>query len=394
MKTANRIQILRLLRRKSQSRSELSAETGLTRAAMSTIIGKLLQEEVVSETRGRRSAAGRRPVPVELRADYAYSLGLTISRVAVEVGLADFRGMLISRIPVDVRRANRAEALRRIKAALEGAMKEYPGARWLGLGISTPGPVDVATATVLSPPNFEMWHDACLRDEFKDLGIGNIFLENNAQALTMAEKSFGIGRMASSFVLIEVEAGIGGGLVFNGEIYSGWGGFGNEIGHISIDQNGPQCKCGLRGCVELYSAPARILTEVRKKHPGIRNWEHFIDRAIAGEPYCKKVLAKQAQALSTAIVNVINVLELDAVVLTGDILYRGELLRSEIERLVNEFAINRQRRQVPVYLSPLGERPELKAAAGIPAEKFFQGLVEPVRLKPNGSQGQPSARRK
>lgn len=380
MKAANRLHVLRLLRREKLARSELSLMTGLTRAAMSLIIGDLLKENIVAETRGRESAAGRRPVPVELRSDYAYSLGITISRTTVEVGIADFLGSITKRAPVDIRRVGGAEALLRIKESLRTLMHTKPGARWLGLGISAPGPVDVATATILNPPNFAMWHDICLRDEFNDLGIDNIFLENNSHALTMAEKTFGVGRKANSFVLIEVEVGVGGGLVIDNRIYSGWGGFGNEIGHTSIEQNGPQCDCGLRGCLELFTSPARILLEAQKKHPGIRNWRHFVDRAIAGEPYCRKLFSGQASALATAIVNVINMLELDAVVLTGDVLYRGETLRAEIERIVNQSAINRSRRHLPVYLSPLGERPELKAAAGIPAEKFFQGLAAPVRL--------------
>jgi predicted NBD/HSP70 family sugar kinase len=130
------------------------------------------------------------------------------------------------------------------------------------------------------------------------------------------------------------------------------------------------------------------------KSPGIRNWHHFVDRALAGERFFRQLLDRQVRALALVIVNVVNMLELDAVVLTGDILYRGETIRSEIERIVNRTAINRRRRQVPVFLSPLGERPELRAAAGIPTERFFQGLLEPARLKPNRSKLRSAPRQK
>jgi predicted NBD/HSP70 family sugar kinase len=221
----------------------------------------------------------------------------------------------------------------------------------------------------------------------KDVGLDSVFLENNAQALTMAEKTFGAGRQSNSFVLLEVEAGVGGGIVCNGELYSGWRGFGNELGHTSIDMNGPLCSCGLRGCVEMYAsvpkmlAKAQKLAKARKKVPRIHDWRSFMDRVAAGDSPCRDLLKEQARALGTAIVNVINVLELDAVVLTGDVLYRGEILRLDIERILNQTAINRWLRHIPVYLSPLGERPELMAAAGIPAEKFFQGQVEPAMVR-------------
>jgi len=214
----------------------------------------------------------------------------------------------------------------------------------------------------------------------KDLGLANVFLQNNAQALTMAEKTFGAGRQSRSFVLLEIEAGIGSGIVCNGGLYSGWRGFGNEIGHTSIDMNGPLCDCGLRGCVEMYASVPRILARARRKHSRIRSWSAFMDRAADGNAFCRGLLKDQARALGTAVVNVINVLELDAVVLTGDILYRGETLRADVERFLNKTAINRWLRHVPVYLSPLGERPELMAAAGIPAEMYFDGLADPTTL--------------
>jgi predicted NBD/HSP70 family sugar kinase len=389
MKAGNRLNVLRLLRRENFSRSELAEATGLTRAAMSLIVGELLVDGLVVEAGRRKSASGRRPVPVELNPEYAYSLGLTISRTGAEAGVANLCGRLLCRVPIDIAGLARQQALRRIKACLRDLMRKHasPSGRWLGLGISTPGPVDVASGTILNPPNFDIWHDICLANEMKDVGLDSVFLENNAQALTMAEKTFGAGRQSNSFVLLEVEAGVGGGIVCNGELYSGWRGFGNELGHTSIDMNGPLCSCGLRGCVEMYAsvpkmlAKAQKLAKARKKVPRIHDWRSFMDRVAAGDSPCRDLLKEQARALGTAIVNVINVLELDAVVLTGDVLYRGEILRLDIERILNQTAINRWLRHIPVYLSPLGERPELMAAAGIPAEKFFQGQVEPAMVR-------------
>jgi len=380
MKAANRLRVLRLLRRGPSSRSDLAASTGLTRAAMSLIIGELIEQGLVSEAGRRDSRSGRRPVLVELRPDYAYSLALTIARSRAEAGVADFTGRLVSRVPIDLEGVKLNAALARIRKTLT-QLTAAPR-RWLGLGISTPGPVDTSSGTILNPPHFDLWHNVRLCGALGGIGIEHCFLENNAQALTTAEKAFGIGRDCANFVLLVVEAGVGGGIVRGDEIYAGWRGFGNEIGHTSVDLYGPNCSCGLRGCVELYSAVPNVLAAARKQRRHISNWYEFIDLAEHGDTVCGALLTRQAEALGTALVNVLNVLELDAVVLTGDILYHGEMLRSKIERFIAEHAINRGLRQVRVSLSPLGERPELMAAASIVGEKYFAGQFDPFAVRP------------
>jgi predicted NBD/HSP70 family sugar kinase len=379
MKAGNRLGVLRLIRRGPIARSEIARDMGLTRAAISLIAGALHSEGLIFESGRRESAVGRQPTLVDLNPDYAYSLGMTVSRTGAEVGVCDLKGRLLCRTPVDIAGASRSEALLRLKNAAKVLLQRYPpdNRHWLGLGISTPGPVDVLSGQILNPPNFDRWHGTQMCDEMRDIGLGQVFLENNSQALTMAEKAYGIGRQCQRFILLVVEAGIGGGIVLGEHLYSGWHGFGNEIGHTSINQNGPLCDCGLRGCVELYASVPKLLAIARKRYPRIASWRDFMDLASSGYRLCENLLEQQIRALGTAVVNALNILEPDAIVLTGDILYKGEALRSGIERFVAGSAINRRLRQVPVHLSPLGERPELMAAAEIVMEQFFQGKLEP-----------------
>jgi predicted NBD/HSP70 family sugar kinase len=256
------------------------------------------------------------------------------------------------------------------------ASKGTSRGRLLGLGISTPGPVDVASKTILNPPNFDEWHNVNLGEEFHDIGGDHVFLENNSQSLTMAEKAYGKGRECASFVLLVVDSGIGAGIFRGNERHTGWRGFGNEVGHTSIDYNGPLCSCGLRGCVELYASVPAVLKRVQNTHPRIKDWRDFADFADTGDPAGQRVLDEQSRALSAALVNVLNIFELEAVILTGDVLYKGETLRANVERHINQSAINRRLRHIPVHLSPLGEHAEIMAAASIATEKFFQGELD------------------
>ncbi len=204
-----------------------------------------------------------------------------------------------------------------------------------------------------------------------------VFLENNSQALTMAENAYGTGRQFGSFVLLVVESGIGAGIIRGEERHVGWRGFGNEVGHTSINYNGSRCSCGLRGCLEVYASEHAVLSQARKANPKISSWEDLVDLTYAGDAVCRRLIDDQARALATGLVNVLNVFELDAVILTGTILYRGEMLRAAIEMYINQTAINRHLRHIPVRLSTLGDHAELRAAAGIVIEKLVAGELDP-----------------
>jgi predicted NBD/HSP70 family sugar kinase len=378
MKSMNRLRVLRLIQRGAVARSELAKATGLTRASMSLIIAELLEEGVLIETGLRRSTAGRKPVLLELRPEYACALGLTISRVGAEAGLVDLGGRLLFRCPVELNTASRARAILDIKHALRSVLESnVPKGRLLGIGINTPGPVDAQSGTVLAPPNFDLWHGVKLADKLKDVAGGHAFLDNNSQALTIAEKAYGAGREFNSFVLLVVDSGVGAGIIRGDERHVGLRGSGNEVGHNSINFNGPRCGCGLRGCVELYASVPAVLRRAQKDYPRLTSWQEFVDLAHTGDAICRRLMEEQARALATVLTNVLNVFELDAVVLAGDIPYRGDLLRASIERYINQCAINRQYHHIPVRFSMMGEHAGLRAAAGLAIDKFVMGELQP-----------------
>jgi predicted NBD/HSP70 family sugar kinase len=377
MKLMNRFRVLRLIRRGAVARSELARETGLTRASISLIVTDLVDEGVLIETGLRRSATGRKPVLLELNPDFACALGLSLTRGGAEAGLIDVTGRLLFRVPVTLNKTSRSRAILEIKQALRTVLGSRAlSGKLLGLGISTPGPIDALTGTILNPPNFNLWHNVNLCEELADTVDCPIFLENNSQALTMAEKAYGTGREFESFVLLVVDSGIGAGIIRGDERYVGWRGFGNEVGHTSINYNGPRCSCGLPGCVEVYASDLAILSRAKKFHPALTNWQEFADLAQAGDGPCRRLVDDQARALATVLVNVLNIFELEAVILTGTVLYHGETLRATIERLVNQTAINRHLHHIPVRLSTLGEHAGLRAAAGIAIERFVQGDLD------------------
>jgi predicted NBD/HSP70 family sugar kinase len=378
LKFINRLRVLRLIRRGPVARSELAREIGLTRASMSLIVADLIKSGVLIETGHRRSTMGRKPVLLEFRPDFACALGLSLTRTGAEAGLIDITGRLLYRRSVVLSRSSRPRALLDIKQALRGVLDAGASrGKLLGLGVSAPGPVDSAGGTILTPPNFDLWHGVSVCEKLRDAVDAPAFLENNSQTLTLAEKAYGLGRDFGSFALVVVDSGIGAGIMRGDERHMGWRGFGNEVGHTSVNFNGPRCNCGLRGCVEVYASTPAVVERARKEHPRLDSWTGFVDLAYEGDPACRVLLDEQARALATALVNVVNLFEVEAVILTGHVLYRGEMLRAAVERYVNQWAINRGLRHTPVRLSTLGEHAEVIAAAGLAIEKFVHGELDP-----------------
>jgi predicted NBD/HSP70 family sugar kinase len=380
MKLLNGQRVLRLVRRAPIARSELAAETGLTRAALSGIIRGFMNEGVLIETGKRTRSAGRSPVLLELRPEYAFAIGLALSRTEVVVGIVDLTGQVIKSFPVDVADASKNVALRLMKQGLKRALTTIRSrrGRYLGLGICSPGPVDINTGAILNPPNFDLWHGIHFAQEFGTICGPNIFVENNASALTIAEKAYGKGRDCESFLLLVVDSGVGAGFFRGDEIYRGWRGFGSEVGHTSIDLDGPVCDCGLAGCVELYASVPALMRRAKAQQPQIKSWHDLVDRAYEGDKLSRSLIQEQARALGTSLVNILNVLELESIILTGDVLYRGELLRSVIEQFINQTAINRRLHRIPVHLASYDQQAGLKAAGAVVAERFFHGEIHPT----------------
>jgi predicted NBD/HSP70 family sugar kinase len=273
----------------------------------------------------------------------------------------------------DNTKVNLERELNYIKHAISDLIKNsgIEEEKILGLGISAPGPLDVYNGTILNPPNFSLWHGVNIISELKKDIPFEIFLENNSTALTLAEKNISNSTKFSDFMLIVVDTGIGGGIVIDDKLYRGKEGFGCEIGHTTIDVNGKPCSCGNIGCLEVYASIPAILKKAWQYDTEIRSWEDIVDRAEQGNNYCLNIIREEARLLGAAIVNALNILELEAVVLTGYINYKPNMLIKLINEYVGKTAITRNIRSTEIFSSSLNKNSDIIAAASIVIDKFF-----------------------
>ncbi|MEI8200860.1 MAG: ROK family protein [Eubacteriales bacterium] len=374
MKSFNRRRILEHLRTQSTSRAELSRMTGLTRSAISLIVDGLLGDDILREGCEQGGRVGRKSVSLVINPLAFHSIGLTISRGQYAVGLVDFGGTIQKRIskPLDPHMSV-PDTLELIAKEAEMILRTNPlPGRLLGMGITAPGPLDVKRGMILHSPHFEKWSDVSIVDFFSRRIPGTILLENKANAMALAEKTFCMKGKYDSFLELVIDAGVGAGLIIEGDLYKGGTGFGNEFGHTSINMNGPRCDCGNFGCAQLYASIPNLLIEACKQDPLLDSWEQIADLSLAGNAAACSILEMEAEYLASIIVNAVNILDIEAVVLTGVIAYHPDELNDKITRKVNDRFIARGTRQIKILASRMAKYPDTLSSANLVMEHYVR----------------------
>ena len=378
MKLQNKRNIMDSLRVSPCSRAELAKQTGLTRAAISVIVDNLLKEGLVAEGEPIEGKVGRKSYRITLNPDRYHIIGITLERGCCCVGIAGFDGHVkcVERIEYDERTGQIDRILEDlVKIILNYEEKHAGKGQLLGIGITAPGPLNLEKGQILNPPNFEGWENIYIVDYFKKRLAAPVVLENDINALAFAERYYGIGRMYDSYLELQLDTGVGGGIILHGELYRGAAGMGNQVGHITINMFGDKCKCGNIGCAELYASIPHMVQRGMDINPQFYSWKRIVNLAHNGDEEAKKLIQMEAGYLSVVIVNVMNILDLDAVVLGGEAAYKGNMLSEMTESIVNSRIMGRDVHHIPVILSHMPEDGKMLAACNLIMESYIRTLL-------------------
>ena len=354
LKQNNRTLLLQQLQLHPRSRADLARLTGLTRAAITNIVDQLSSEGVILEGQRQEGGSGRPSVNLELNPEAYHAVGLCLKRDYMHMGIVDLCGNILynHREPIDNLPDDPQDAVAAVIGRIHRMLAQHPApGRLLGIGISSPGPLDRTTGYILKPPNFARFSNTPIAPLLASQFQCTALLENDIMALALAENVYGIRGKYANFLELVADAGIGGGLIQDGKLSQGMRG----LGHISLDIHGPRCQCGNYGCVEIFATISRIVEWARTPDPSLRDWSIIVDRAYSREPAAMHVLEKEAGYLAAAITTAANIVDFDAVVLSGSLAYRSRLLSEQIQGLVNQRTFNSNERTVEVIASQLPE---------------------------------------
>ncbi|MGL6280450.1 MAG: ROK family protein, partial [Gaiella sp.] len=316
---------------------------------------------------------GRPGIAIEL-AGTVGAIGLELNVDDLAACVEDVRGEVRfeAREEHDNRSVEAAVVLDRLAALAQRAMRAATadGIRIAGIGAAVPGLVRAATGTLLRAPNLG-WPEVDIAGELAArLDVEQtIQVDNEANLAALAEHWQGVARDLPSFVLLFAEIGVGGGVFVGDELFRGAHGFGGEIGHVTVDREGPPCACGSRGCLETF-----VGLEALARAAGLRTGPNAGSRSIAaalatgaraGDTRTLEVLAAAGETLGSVAASTVNLLDLQGVVIGGAYAPLAEWLAPAIARGLHEHVLAAAWSGCVVRASTLGESAPARGAAAL-----------------------------
>lgn len=262
-----------------------------------------------------------------------YAVGVDLGGTNIQAGLVLRDGHLAHQVtlPTDVERGPE-HVVARVAAAIEQVLDEgSDGTPPLGIGVGAPGKVANDQATVIQPPNFPGWTEVNLAERLGAYFSAPVLVENDANAAGLGSAHFGAGRDFGSFLMVTLGTGVGGAIVHEKRLFRGTTGGAGEIGHVSIDYEGPYARSGVAGVIEGYlgnrflvhHARGRLLTrETLLREIAGPEFEALTPKMLhyaaeRGDEPAREVLAWAGHKLGTALGSVVNLLDIRKVVVGG-----------------------------------------------------------------------------
>lgn len=348
--------------RGSLTQVELAGVTGLSPATVSNIVKELTTAGVLHTAPTSRS--GRRAQQVTLARTLGLVAGVHFGSRSLRVALADTAHRVVAEQRMPLAPEHRADAGLDRVALLVAEMVEQVDATMaevLAVGVGVPAPVDPTTGEVSSHGLLRGWDGVPVPEALgQQLGVP-VFVDNDANLGALAEARTGAARGRDHVVYVRASHGVGAGLILDGRLFHGRAGAVGEIGHTTIDENGPVCRCGNRGCLEMYVGAPVLVGMLASSH-GHLTLRDVVQRAQAGDLGCRRVLEDAGGHIGVALANVCNVLDPELVVVGGQLAQAGEVLLDAVRSALVRRALPSNAGPTPVVLSSHGEHAEVRGA--------------------------------
>lgn len=398
--SVNKSSIIKYLRRNGVcSRAQISKAMGLTQASISKITGQLIAENIVFETGYITGEKGRRSVGLALNTRCKKVLGVRISRRSFAVGLFDLGGNIYESISGQFdANVTLHDVIRRIKIQLHDFLDRYKDIA--AIGVAVPGPVDLRKAEILLTTSMATsdWTNVHLREEFgHDFPVEIVFC-HDAIAGGLANWWFGshVTHIQSSLVHFLVGDGVGAGYIVDGEMQQNRLSCSAEVGHVSIDVNGKRCRCGNRGCLEMYCSTFAFMEDVteRLRQPGAASSslarlsnptpQDVFFAAEAGDRLAQDAVDRLSRYMGYGVVNIINTYVPDLIVISNEMAKGGQRVLKGIKEVVRERVLPAVAENVDIQLEDdwLLNDPVLYGAGAVAINYCLESPISLLGSKP------------
>jgi glucokinase-like ROK family protein len=390
----NRSLVLDLIRTQGPiSRADVKRSTGLNFTTVTNAVNDLVAEGMVQEVGLGTSSGGRKPVLLTLNPGARFVLGCELQSTELVLGLFDLTGTLLARhAEAKSPATSPADVVQRINAAIPRVLQaaNITADRLEGLGVAAPGPLNSETGVLLTPPNMVGWRDVPLKQMLEQATGLSVVVEKDGNAAALGEVWFGSGQGARDLILLIVDQGIGAGIISGGHLYRGRHSGAGEIGHNTIDIDGPRCSCGNYGCLEAIAsgfALARKAGEAVRRGVSSRlavygefegsiGVPEILEAAELGDKLALDLLDECGRTLGIAVANVVNMYNPELIVLGGRLAQRSPIVMERAREIGAGRAFSVLAEGVRIVPSALGETLLLAGAAALVLARLFRGPVD------------------
>lgn len=383
MRAINRSLILNTIKANGPiARAEVARLIGLSPATVTGITAELIEEGFVYEKAAGDSSGGRPPILLAINPLGGYVVGIKLMEDHAIGALTDLEANILERhqLPLQDKSANNAIS---VMAALVEAlltMGSVPRKKLIGVGVGLAGTVDFNHGLLRQSPYFG-WRDMPVRDALQEQVSVPVFIDNDVNTFTLAERWFGSGQGMKDFLTVTIGRGVGLGIVTNGQFIRGAGGGAGEFGHIVVDPNGPLCDCGKHGCLEsLVSDPALMLQARAAAKAGhlkeiVESLEDLAKLAEEQNEAAVSILAAAGAVFGQSIANLVNIFNPARILVSGEGVRNGPVFFDAMQTAIREFAMPGQYADLELRIEPWGDDTWARGAASLVLQQLFESPV-------------------
>lgn len=350
------------------ARTDVTRALGISAGSATTLTADLIAAGLLREVEGlpREAGRGRPPVALEVVSEACHVIGIKLSDEVHSAVLTDFSGQMVAdaSLPTPPTRKSLNDLLDEIgvliTAVLQGSGKDICDIAAVGIGLS--GIVDHHTGTVPWSPLLA-GRDMDIATAFVARFGVPLYLDNDANVLTLAELWFGAGRSMTDFAVVTIEHGVGMGLVLDNRLFRGSRGMGLELGHTKVQLDGALCRCGQRGCLEAYLADYALAREAATAlHRNPRNLQSpnamldaLFAQAKAGNEAARTIFRRAGRYLSVGLANVIQLFDPELIILSGERMQYDYLYSEEVLAEMRKLTLNDGRAACRIEIHAWGD---------------------------------------
>ena len=354
------------------SRVELSKYTNLSKMSITNYVNMLIESGDIEEIGTMASEGGRKPILLDVVKTRPLLTSIQVTRYYTSVGIINLKGTIL-RINMSLLEANETPSsiLSKILSMLDNLITPDIANDIWAIGASSMGPVSNKIGHLNTVDHsFADSLSIDIRNSLMEHYPYPVYVNNDLNTLALAEKYFGNAKNYDTFAVVGSSIGLGCGIVVDNQLYSGGGGYGAELGHITVEANGLECYCGNKGCLELYATIPKIIEWLQNEFKSnnqichYNNWQDLLDGARHGDALCLKAIDRLVDYLSAGLVSLVNLFDPECIFLGEDYCQAYDLLASRLTESINLRKFFSKHTVVPVQASKfMGAAPLVGPAA-------------------------------